>query len=90
MTDSSYELEFTANADRDLRRLDRDDARRIITKLRFAAQTATTGRHKALKGEWSPLYSLRIGDYRAIYALYHEEHVMVVERIGHRREIYDE
>lgn len=90
MNDSSYQLELTENSEKDLRRLDREVARRILIKLRTAAQTAGTGRHKALKGEWSPLYSIRIGDYRALYALYHEERVMVVEKIGHRREIYDE
>lgn len=90
MTDSSYALEFTVNAEKDLRRLDRQIARRIILKLRAAAEVAGSGKHKALKGELSDLYSLRVGSYRALYALYPVERVMVVEKIGHRREIYDE
>ena len=44
----------------------------------------------ALKGEWKGLYRYRIGDYRAIYRLDKEEKVLIVERLGHRREIYDD
>lgn len=90
MADPSYALEFATAAEKDLRQLDREAARRIIAKLRIIAGGAGTGRHKALKGEFSGLYSFRIGDYRAIYALYHQERVMVVERVGHRSDIYYE
>ena len=89
MIDPAYALEFTAAAEKDLRRLDRDEARRIVAKLRTTAESAASGKHKALKGELSGLYSLRVGSYRAIYTLYHEERVMVVEQIGHRRDVYD-
>ena len=90
MIDPSYALEFAPAAEKDLRHLDRDTASRIVTRLRRAAENAGINQHKALKGEFSGLYSLRIGAFRAIYSLYHDQRVMVVKKIGHRRDVYDE
>ena len=45
--------------------------------------------HTPLSGDWSGFYQLRVGDYRAIYRLDHDRHLIVAEVIGHRREIYD-
>jgi mRNA-degrading endonuclease RelE of RelBE toxin-antitoxin system len=30
----------------------------------------------------------RVGDYRIIYKVYKNENLMVIHRIGHRREVY--
>jgi mRNA interferase RelE/StbE len=35
-------------------------------------------------------FSLRVGVYRVIYRIEHEQHVIFVEKIGHRREVYEE
>jgi mRNA interferase RelE/StbE len=85
-----YTLRMMPGAKRDIRRIDPEMARRIVEKLLVQAENATTIRHKALKGRWHGLYSLRVGDYRAIYALRHDEQLLVVEVIGHRRDVYDE
>lgn len=34
------------------------------------------------------LYRIRVGDYRIIYQIIDQEVVVVVVRIGHRREVY--
>lgn len=33
-------------------------------------------------------YRIRIGDYRIIYGVFHENNIVYVAAIGHRREIY--
>jgi hypothetical protein len=50
MANEPYELRLTANAKRDIRWLEEDVARRIMIKLLEKAETATTAKHKALKG----------------------------------------
>lgn len=84
----AYTLRMTPGAKQDIRRLDRETATRIMEKLQEQARNATTIRHKALKGKWRGLYSLRIGDYRAIYALRRDKRLLVVEVVGHRRDVY--
>ena len=36
-----------------------------------------------------PYYKLRAGDYRAIITWDREEDVLIVEAVGHRRNVYD-
>ncbi len=44
----------------------------------------------ALKGNWQGYYRVRIGSYRALYTLEHEQQFIVVREIDHRSVIYDE
>ena len=90
MANEPYELRMTPNAKRDIRRLEKDVAQRIMLKLLDKAENATTTKHKALKGEMRGLYSLRVGSYRALFLLKHDERLLVVEKIGHRRDVYEE
>jgi len=41
-----------------------------------------------LKGNWKGLWRLREGDYRIIYAVVNDELVILILRIGHRRDVY--
>jgi mRNA interferase RelE/StbE len=33
-------------------------------------------------------YRIRVGDYRLVYAVYDVERLVVIARVGHRREVY--
>lgn len=39
---------------------------------------------------YSEFWRLRIGDYRAIYEIDHENHRIIILYIGHRKEVYDD
>lgn len=41
-----------------------------------------------LTANWSGFYKLRVGDYRVIYEFDLELQVIIIIRVGHRREIY--
>jgi mRNA interferase RelE/StbE len=86
----SYQLRFTDKALDTLRRLDKTVSNRILKKLEWLAANAALIVHTPLIGQWSGFYRLRVGDYRVIYSLDHEVHLIVIEIIGHRSEIYDE
>ena len=43
---------------------------------------------KALKGEFQGLHSYRMGTHRIIYQVHAREILVVVLKIGHRREVY--
>jgi len=85
-----YQLRLTDAAERQLERLDKTVAKQIMRKLLKWAERAEAVQHEALTGQWSGLFRVRIGDYRAIYDLKRNEHIMLVVKIGHRREVYGE
>lgn len=78
-------IEYKASVDRDLRRLDRHVATRIIDKIEQELPSADL-RPVPLSGPFDGLYKLRIGDYRVIYAL--SADTVLVIRVAHRREAY--
>ena len=83
-----YSVRILKAATRDLQRLDRAVARRIVQRLRWLAENLDAIRPIPLAGELSGLYKLREGDYRIIYEILHEERLILVHCIGHRRDIY--
>ena len=44
---------------------------------------------KALKGELSGLFSLRVGDYRVIYWINEKEGIVWLIDVGHRKRVYN-
>lgn len=80
------DVEFTPKADDHLEDLDPDARERILKKLGEAREW-TDHRLDPLTG-W-PYYKLRAGDYRAIITWDRDEDVLVVEAVGHRRNVYD-
>lgn len=42
-----------------------------------------------LVGNLAGMYKLRIGDYRIIYTLEHEKLIILILKMGHRKNIYD-
>jgi mRNA interferase RelE/StbE len=73
---------------RDLARLDRPEARRIVQRINWLASNLCRIRPEALGGDLAGLYKLRVGDYRVIYEVLDGEQMLLVHAIGHRREIY--
>ena len=80
------EILWTEEALRDLEKLDKVIARRIIRKIDWANQNFEKIVPEALSGDFKGTYKLRIGDWRALYTL--EKKTMVIQFVGHRRNIY--
>ena len=70
---------------RDLKRLSRPEARKILARIEKDLARDAQG-YPALKGEYAGLRKCRIGDYRVVFALL-EDQVLVL-RIRHRKEVY--
>lgn len=69
---------------------------RLPSKVRDAAREFAYGPlsrdpqrlGKPLMDELEGLLSARLGDYRVIYEILEEESVVLIHRIGHRRDVY--
>ena len=82
------DVEFTEAAGNDLSRLDRTVAQQVLDKLHWLAANAESVRHKALKGRLQRLFSLRVGDHRAVYTYDRAERRIVVRAVRHRSQVY--
>jgi len=83
-----YEAEITPEGLRHLERLPE--------KMRAAALESILGPiadnpqrlGKPLLGELEGLRSARRGDYRVIYEILEDDHVVLIHRVQHRRDVY--
>ncbi|MGA2052074.1 MAG: type II toxin-antitoxin system RelE/ParE family toxin [Opitutales bacterium] len=71
-------------AERDLKSLSPDDARRVLLRLR-TLENNLAGDVKKLSN-FTPSYRMRAGDWRALFEV--EDGRVVIYRILHRRESY--
>jgi mRNA interferase RelE/StbE len=83
-----YQIRILDSATRELARLDRAVAHRIVNRIRWLADNLEEIKPEALAGDLAGLNKLRIGDYRVVYEILRPEQVIVIHLIGHRREIY--
>lgn len=82
----SYSIKIKQSAAKSLARIDRPERERIIQRIDQLAENPGAG--SVLKGEFSGLRRIRIGTYRVVYEVRDAELVVLVVRIGHRREVY--
>jgi mRNA interferase RelE/StbE len=83
-----YRVRVLAAATKELGKLDKSVARRVVERINWLAENLKSVHLKTLTGEFEGLFKLRVGDYRVVYELIHSEQMIIVHVIGHRREIY--
>ncbi|OGG93825.1 hypothetical protein A2609_01085 [Candidatus Kaiserbacteria bacterium RIFOXYD1_FULL_47_14] len=79
-------VKLSAHALRDLEEIDQIVSKRILEKLAWLEQNFVTIVPERLHRELRNSYKLRIGNYRAVYAIH--GNIVTVEMIGHRRDVY--
>lgn len=85
----AWTIRISDKAVRDLRKLDRQVARRIRDELaEIAGLDDPRSRGKALVGNLAGLWRYRVGDYRVICDIEDEVLVVLVVGVAHRSEVY--
>ena len=86
----AWNVEVSPKAQRQLDELDKPVARRISRFLyeRIGKLDDPRQLGERLQGTLSEFWRYRVGDYRIICSLEHERLVVLVLRIGHRRDVY--
>jgi mRNA interferase RelE/StbE len=86
----AWTIEFVPEAAKELKKLGRSEAARIVRTLdeRIAVLEDPRTMGAPLKGEHEGYWRWRIGDYRVIARIEAAQILILVVRIGHRREVY--
>jgi mRNA interferase RelE/StbE len=83
---ASYRVLIKPSAVKELEGLPRKDRRRIAERIRaLGAAPRPPGTVKLAGGE---KYRVRQGPYRIVYSISDSEQVLLVVKVGHRREVY--
>ena len=86
----AWTVEFVPAAAKELKKLGRAEAARIIATLETRIASLDDPRivGSALTGERGGLWRWRIGDYRVVARIEDERITILVVRVAHRREVY--
>ena len=77
---------FVKSAEKELLRLKKSLAQRIFQKISLLKNNPYGQNSQKLEGNKG--YRIRIGDYRVVYTIDKENKIILIIKIGHRREIY--
>lgn len=85
----AWQIKFTARADKAIRKLSKETAKRILNELEEISKLENPFiKGKALKGNLSSVWCYRVGDYRILCDIAKDSIVVLVLDVGHRREVY--
>jgi len=83
---ASYRLLIKPSAAKELEALPKKDRQRLVTRLHQLSTDPRPLGCEKLSGH--DLFRIRQGNYRVLYSIQDEMLVVLVIRIGHRREVY--
>ncbi len=81
-----YQIELRRRAQRVLDRLPKSDFQAVVEAIKELAQTPRPRGVEKVKS--TGLWRIRQGDYRIIYGIDDDQQLVIVVRIGHRKEVY--
>jgi len=81
----SYKIAFKKSVARDLKKIDKDQAEKILNKIEQELPEKVET-FSILSGRFSGLRKFRVGDYRVIFSIIGD--TVLILRISHRREVY--
>ena len=83
----TYRIEFKRYAVKVLKKIPKSDQKRISKKIDNLSENLPDPATTKMKSA-NPFHRIRIGDYRIIYEIHEEILLIVVLKIGHRKEVY--
>lgn len=83
----SYRIEVKKSAAKSLRKIPKADQKRIAAEIDSLAENTPNPDTTKMKGN-NPFHRIRVGNYRIVYEIHDEVLVILVIKIGHRKDIY--
>jgi mRNA interferase RelE/StbE len=84
-----WEIQFTDKSRKLFKKLDSTIQRRISYHLETKVAKSPRLHGEMLTGDKAGLWRYRVGDYRIIAMLHEDKLLVLVIRVGHRKDVYD-
>ncbi len=82
-----YSIEFRPSVLKSLKRIPKRDLVRIKKKIEEIGRNLPEPNTTKMKGN-NPFHRVRTGDYRIVYEIHEGRLVVLIVKVGHRKDIY--
>lgn len=82
-----YKVVYLDSVEEDLKKIDKSIIKKILNRIETYLAQDPKGLGKPLKGEFQGYWRYRWGDYRVIYRIAEREILILILRIGNRKEV---
>lgn len=82
-----YSLEISRTAEKQLKKLDQADRQRVVKAMVALADDPYPRGSRKLTG-YDDVFRIRVGSYRVLYSVSGTKLVIVILKIGHRKDVY--
>ena len=82
-----YRIEVKRSAAKALKKIPKSDQKRISKKIDNFAENLPSPDTSKMKGN-NPFHKIRVGDYRIVYEIQDDILLILIIKIGHRKDIY--
>ncbi len=80
-------IEISRTAEKQLKKLNRDDQRRVVKAIVALADDPHPQGSRKLTG-YEDVFRIRVGQYRVLYSVSGKKLVIIILKIGHRKDVY--
>ena len=84
---AKYSVRISASAEKQLKKLPRDDQRRVAAAIMALGENHHTHGVRKLSG-YDDVFRIRVGTYRVLFSVSEAEVIVIILKIGHRRDVY--
>ncbi len=83
----SYRIAVKRSAAKALKKIPKADRKRIIEKIESLSENLSNPDTAKMKGN-NPFHKVRTGEYRIIYEIQEDVLIIMIVKVGHRKDIY--
>lgn len=84
----AYSIQYDPKVLKQLTKIDKKDVKDILDKIERFSEEPVLTQIKKLRTPFDGAYRLRVGNYRVVF--YIENDLMLISKIAHRKNVYDE
>ncbi len=85
----AYRIVIGRSAEKEIRKLPSSVLKRVVNAISELSENPRPDGCKKLKGSDEELWRIRIGDYRVLYFIEDEVQLVDIQRVRHRKDVYD-
>jgi mRNA interferase RelE/StbE len=84
---AKYKVEISRTGEKQLKKLSRDDQKRVVAAILDLAENPLPKGSRKLTG-YEDVYRVRVGRFRILYSWAARILIVIVLKIGHRKDVY--